>query len=74
MRRDCENFLWDRLCMAGKPGAFPRCIINDMLDKEMIKNPKQAWRTLEKWSRKGWYNYGTTLDLGWKEIEERPIL
>jgi hypothetical protein len=26
---------------------------------------KEALRTLEKWCRKGWYDYGSSLDLGW---------
>jgi hypothetical protein len=36
---------------------------------------KRAWYLLEKWSNKGWYEYGVTLDLGWltplgKEVAE----
>lgn len=26
---------------------------------------KRAWYWLEKWSRKGIYDYGVTVDLGW---------
>ena len=26
---------------------------------------KRAWYLLLKWSRKGWYDYGVTLDMGW---------
>lgn len=26
---------------------------------------KRCWYLLEKWARKGWYDYGVTLDLGW---------
>lgn len=32
----------------------------------MINSPKQAWATLKKWSKKGLYDYGVSLDLGWK--------
>lgn len=27
--------------------------------------PKQAHATLKKWEKKGWYEYGVCLDLGW---------
>lgn len=50
-------------------GELPRDIIADMLARGVIKSPKQAWRTLEKWRD---YNYGVTLDLGWIEAEARP--
>ena len=26
---------------------------------------KRSWYLLGKWSDKGWYDYGVTLDLGW---------
>lgn len=28
---------------------------------------KRAWYLLQKWSAKGYYNYGVSLDLGWME-------
>jgi hypothetical protein len=36
---------------------------------------KRCWYLLKKWSRKGWYDYGVTVDLGWltekgKEVAE----
>src|SRR4051812_14836404 len=43
-------------------GPRPRDIIN------MPGFPipyKRAWYYLDKWSGRGWYNYGTTADLGW---------
>jgi hypothetical protein len=36
-----------------------------MLESGRIASPKQAWRTLEKWDAKGWYEWGVTMDLGW---------
>lgn len=27
--------------------------------------PKRAWYLLEKWTNKGLYDYGVSLDLGW---------
>lgn len=32
--------------------TFPRDVINEMIEKKMIKNFKQALRTLEKWNDK----------------------
>lgn len=46
---------------------FPRDIINIL---SQFINYKRCWYFLEKWSNKGFYNYGTTLDLGWFEPEE----
>jgi hypothetical protein len=43
----------------------PRDAIAEMLSAGLIASPKQAWRTLEKWSRQGTYDYGVSLDLGW---------
>ncbi|KKL47363.1 hypothetical protein LCGC14_2336310 [marine sediment metagenome] len=57
-----ETFLWDRI----STGRSPRDIISSMLVLGMIRNSKQAWRTLEKWAKKGLYDYGVSLDLGWK--------
>lgn len=65
MKPRLEQYLWDRIGLAGE-GIFPRDIIGEMLGKGMIESPKQAWRTLEKWSRKGFYEYGVSLDLGWR--------
>jgi hypothetical protein len=43
----------------------PRDIIASMLAVGSIQSEKQAWRTLEKWSRRGEYESGVSLDLGW---------
>lgn len=38
----------------------------DLIRRETFDmNYKRAWYLLDKWSRKGWYEYGVTLDLGW---------
>jgi hypothetical protein len=42
----------------------PRHIINFPFFKDFMHN-KRAWYLLNKWSRKWWYEYGTTLDMGW---------
>lgn len=79
MHKDAEKFLWEHIwtpesceelknrCFKRPKRTSPRDVINKMVEKGMIKSPKQAWRTLEKWSGKGLYNYGCCLDLGWKE-------
>ena len=68
MRKDIEEYLWARVPVAGvmPPPPSVREVIAQMLEDGMIESPKQAWRTLEKWCNKGRYEYGVTLDLGWK--------
>lgn len=67
-----EQHLWDRIRTADKHGPLPRDVIAEMVSSGTIQSPKQAWRTLEKWCDRGIYNYGVSLDLGWKECEELP--
>ena len=43
-----------------RPEEFPREIM-----KTMSINRKRALYLLDKWADKGWYEYGTSLDLGW---------
>ena len=70
-----EAHLWQRIPLAGEPGRgapSTREVIAEMVSKGLISSPKQAWRTLEKWARNGWYDYGVTLDLGWKTGNGAP--
>ena len=46
-----------------RKGPAPRDLINGLLDPPI--HHKRAWYLLEKWSGRGWYEYGVTLDLGW---------
>lgn len=46
--------------------------LEDMfLPRDIINGPgftmhhKRAWKILEKWADKGWYEYGVSLDMGW---------
>ena len=58
-------------------------IIKDLQPKynvrEIINRPefpihhKRAWYLLRKWSDKGWYDYGVTLDLGWLTDEGKAV-
>ncbi len=43
-------------------GDWPRDTINT---SGALLHYKRCWRWLEKWERKGWYDYGVALDLGW---------
>jgi hypothetical protein len=61
-----EEYLWERIPEAGKPGITPRATIADMIGRGLIDSEKQAWRTLEKWAKKGKYEYGVCIDMGWK--------
>lgn len=75
MSPENETYLWDRIKLPGAPSdalRSPRDVIDEMLAAGMIQSPKQAWRTLEKWSDRGLYNYGVCLDLGWREMPGRP--
>jgi hypothetical protein len=77
MRADLEKYLWKRIRVLGavsySDDELPRTIIADMKQQGLIQSEKQAWRTLEKWTRRGAYNYGVTLDLGWREREEVEV-
>lgn len=42
-------------------GGWPRDIISHSHDHPH----KRCWRWLAKWERKGWYEFGVALDLGW---------
>jgi hypothetical protein len=61
MDAELEKYLWERV----SNGDIPRNVICDMLVKGMIQNEKQAYRTLEKWSDRGVYDYGITIQSGW---------
>lgn len=73
MEKELEDYLWNEIgCSKNTqfiPLRTPRDVINEMISKGLIKSPKQAWRTLEKWLSKGKYNYGTSLDMGWRELD-----
>ena len=60
-----EDYFYNEI----KAGKIPRDVIQEMLDKKMIKSKKQAHWTLTKWTNKGIYDYGVSLDLGWLEEE-----
>lgn len=57
--KDCDKSFYK--------SVTPRDII--IICKEFI-HPKRAEYLLNKWSDKGFYDYGVALDLGWFESEE----
>lgn len=73
MKKVLEDYLWDEI---GDPrnelewhsgyNRFHRDVINEMIEKGWINSPKQAYNTLNKWIKKGIYEYGSCFDLGWK--------
>jgi hypothetical protein len=74
VKHHLENYLWERIKDARSgTGRIPRDIIREMVEDGLIESTKQAHRTLEKWCCKNppWYEYGVTLDLGWKLPEGR---
>jgi hypothetical protein len=76
MKKEFEDYLWNEISYVNderwKSGnhRFPRAVIQEMIDNGWINNAKQAHRTLEKWTGKGIYNYGSYLDMGWKEKKD----
>lgn len=65
MRLELERELMQRIRAAESPGG----VIADMVHRGDIKNSKQGWRTLEKWTDKGWYEYGVSVAAGWLTTE-----
>lgn len=69
MKKILEDYLWGRIGYAGQFDEYhtsPRHVIKEMIEMKMINSPKQAHATLDKWIRKGIYEYGCVLDLGWR--------
>jgi hypothetical protein len=48
--------------------STPRDIIEKLASINVL-NSKRAYYLLKKWSFKNFYTYGTTIDLGWFEVE-----
>lgn len=65
MKADLEAKFREAIRQARIVGQAPRDVIAYMKAMGLIASEKQAWRTLEKWSRQNKYEYGVTLDLGW---------
>lgn len=72
MKKILEDYLWNEISYVNDEkwksiyNRSPRDIIKEMLTKGWINSPKQAYATLDKWIKNGKYEYGCSLDLGWK--------
>jgi hypothetical protein len=72
MKKVLEDYLWSEISYVNdekRNSQFhrsPRDVIQEMLHRKWIESPKQAYVTLNKWIGKGIYEYGSSLDLGWK--------
>ena len=60
MKPDAQA-LFDRIRQAGQGGETPRKIGEDL-----GIHPKRVARLCEKWERQGLYDWGVTVDLGWR--------
>ena len=63
MLKEDEIYFWN---LIKKELATSEKTVQDIINKENFSiHYKRAWYLLEKWSQKGWYDYGVSLDLGW---------
>lgn len=60
MKPDERDFL--RMVAALGRYEFVRDLINR---DDFPMHHKRAWYLLRKWTERGWYAYGVSLDLGW---------
>lgn len=68
MLHKVEERLWNALL-----GRKPLKAEISTLVAEGSCTEQDAFRILEKWNRKGWYNYGSQLDLGWPTGNGSPV-
>lgn len=69
MKTEIEQEFWDRIGRPPTNVPTPRSVIGMMLAEGKIQSEKQAYATLEKWMRQSKYEFGVTLDLGWKTTD-----
>lgn len=62
MRRELAEEFARRVALGGE---FGRDVIDDLMRRGAIASRKQAHATLAKWERRGWWDWGTTLEGGW---------
>ncbi len=60
--KDDERVFLEEISYRCYDQTTPRDLINE---KGFPMHYKRAWYLLEKWSEKGWYDYGVSADLGW---------
>ena len=65
MKEDEKNLLltlWET-------GLTPRVANREILHM----NHKRMWYILHKWTKKGWYDWGVSVELGWLEDEGKKV-
>ena len=66
MEKFLEDYLWNEVGFVGENKPSARYVIDHMVSEGWIKNRKQAVCTLDKWMKKGKWNYGCNIEVGWK--------
>jgi hypothetical protein len=74
-QKDDEKYFWNRIKTetriedsnsVGNLLQYERKTPRDLINEpDFPIHHKRAWYLLQKWSDKGWYDYGVALDLGW---------
>lgn len=64
-----------RLCLNAfvfkKQSDYYKFCVRDLINIiQSLINYKQCWYYLDKWSNRGFYDYGVTMDLGWFEPDK----
>lgn len=57
------DLTYQKVCVERTISVLHHTRVRDICKQQ--GNYKQNLYYLEKWTRKGWYSYGVTLDLGW---------
>ena len=63
MLKEDEIYFWN---LIKKELSTSEKTVQDIINgKDFSMHYKRVWYLLEKWSQKGWYDYGVSIDLGW---------
>jgi hypothetical protein len=60
--------LRERARIGVSPWAMPRCPGMEAVEAEIARlgiHPKRAYGLIEKWTLRGWWEYGVSLRTGW---------
>lgn len=66
MRSDERALLVEFAARGGRPSVAPHASLR-ATGADLGMHRKRVWYLAEKWSRKGWYEYGVAVDMGWLE-------
>lgn len=66
MRPDERALLTEFAARGGKPSLGPHVSLR-ATGADLGMHPKRVAYLAQKWSRKGWYDYGVSVDMGWLE-------